>query len=142
MTPLEHRRKSCRLATRRGGAALFVLICLSFATVAATLLMQTGVAERTYASRLVLTRQAEWLVEAGLDRAAPRLARSSRYAGETWPISAAGLGPGRSAVVHIEIKQDTTDPTRRSIRVQAKLREGDATTVQAAKDLIVSVAAH
>jgi type II secretory pathway component PulK len=124
---------------RRGVAALFVLICLSFATVVATLLMQTGVAERTYVSRLALTHQAQWLVEAGVDRAVAQLARSSRYTGETWPISATRLGGAKSAVVHIEIRQDTSDPKRRSVHVTARLQEGGATTVEAAKELSVMV---
>jgi type II secretory pathway component PulK len=141
MTPLLQRRQTCRCATRRGVAALFVLICLSFATVVATLLMQAVVAERKYVARLAQTHQAEWLVEAGVDRAVAQLARSSRYTGETWPISATRLGRARNAVVHIEIKQDTFNPKLRNVHVTADLQEGDTTTrVEAAKEMNVMVA--
>jgi len=139
MTPLPHRRQTRRSVARCGVSALFVLICLSFATVVATLLMQAGVAERTYISRLALTRQAEWLAEAGVDRAIVQIARSSRYIGETWPISAARLGDGRTAVVHIEVKLDASDPKLRSIHVTADLQQMGATTVEAAKEVRVTV---
>ena len=60
-----------RPSGRCGAAALFVLICLSFATIVATLLVKAAVVEKTYESRQALTHQADWLVEAGIYPAPP-----------------------------------------------------------------------
>ena len=60
--------------------AVVALICGSLVRVAHTQRQQTRTEER----RL----QAEWLAEAGLERAAAKLADSQEYAGETWQIAA------------------------------------------------------
>jgi hypothetical protein len=109
--------------TRSGVAALVVLICLSFATVVATLLIQAALAERMYAKRIELTYQTDWLVESGIDRAAARIAQSPAYEGETWPVSLPNLDRPLKAVVHIDAPR-ADNPEIRLIRVRAEIGEG------------------
>jgi hypothetical protein len=127
-----------RSSGRCGAAALFVLICLSFATIVATLLVKAAVAERTYASRLALTYQADWLVETGVNRAAAQLGRSGSYPGETWPLPAAQLDGSRGATIHIDVKADA-DPKFRRVHVAAELQGQSGTTVRSAK--VIRIAA-
>jgi hypothetical protein len=126
------------LSTRNGVAALLVLICLSFATVVATLLIQAALAERTYANRIALTYQTDWLVEAGIDRAAARFAQSPTYEGETWPVSLQSANPPLNAVVHIEIKR-TADSQTRLVRVKAEIRGEGSTHFESHKEIRLSV---
>lgn len=126
-----------RPSGRCGAAALFVLICLSFATIVATLLVKAAVVEKTYESRQALTHQADWLVEAGLNRAAAQLGRSGSYTGETWPLPAAQLDGSRGATIHIDVKADS-DPKFRRVHVAAELQGQSGTTVRAAKEIRIA----
>lgn len=127
-----------RVPTRRGVAALFVLICLSFATVMATLLIQAALAERTFAGRIELAYQADWLVEAGIDRAAAQIARSPRYEGETWPISLKNPDRRLHAVVQIELKP-TADPQIRLARIKAEIQGEGPLKFESHKEVRLSV---
>ena len=55
-------------------------------------LFKVGVAHRDQVRAQERRIQAEWLAQAGLDRALFRLAASAGYTGETWQIAAADLG--------------------------------------------------
>jgi type II secretory pathway component PulK len=133
-----HMRRIRHSSARHGAAALLVLVCLSFATVVATLLIKSGLAERTYVSRLEFANQADWLVEAGIDRAAAQLTRSASYKGETWPISFTRLDSPRTVLVRIKVKQDT-DPKFRLIRVTAQLSGTGTPTLEIHKEVRVLV---
>jgi hypothetical protein len=122
---------------RRGAAALFVLICLSFATIVATLLVKSAVVEKTYLSRLALTHQADWLAEAGVNRAAAQLGRSGSYAGETWPLTAAQLDGSREATIRIDVKTDADSKLRR-VHVAVELQGPTGTTVRATKEVHIA----
>jgi hypothetical protein len=137
MTRQHRQRPADAPARRRGIAALFVLVCLSFATVVGTLLMQAVVAERADMSRLALRHQAECLLDSGVDRAIAQLARSSVYRGETWSISSAELPGAGPASVHIDIKPDPANPNRLRLRVTTSLRSLKGPAVEAAKELNV-----
>jgi hypothetical protein len=135
-------RRSCaslieRSSPRRGAAALFVLLCLSMATIVATLLVKAAVVEKTYASRLALTHQVDWLVEAGFNRAAAQLGRSGSYAGETWPLTAAQLDGPHGATIHIDVKTDT-DSNLRRVHVAVELQGTSGTMVRAAKEIRIA----
>ena len=127
-----------RSSPRRGAAALFVLLCLSMATIVATLLVKAAVVEKTYASRLALTHQADWLAEAGLNRAAAQLGRSGSYAGETWPLTAAQLDGSRGATIHIDVKTDADSRTPLPSACRGRTQGPSGTTVRAAKELRIA----
>ena len=62
--------------------------------------------------------QARWLAEAGIERAAARLATEAEYRGETWQISAAELPAGgqaasEPAIVEIEVQAPTASSGQR-----------------------------
>jgi hypothetical protein len=102
--------------------------------------MKAAVAERTNASRLASTYEANWLVEAGIDRAAAQLGRSRAYTGETWRLPAEQVEGSRGATVRIEIKPDA-DPKFRRVAVTVALEGISGTTVRAAKEIRVSASA-
>jgi hypothetical protein len=138
MTRGPRQRSVDALARRRGVAALFVLVCLSFATVVGTLLMQAVVAERADMSRLALRHQAACLLDSGVDRAIAQLARSAVYRGETWSISAAELPGAGPASVHIDVKSEPANPNRLRLRVTTTLRGPKGAAIEAAKELSVT----
>jgi hypothetical protein len=127
-----------RLSKRPGVAALLVLVCLSFATVVATLLIQAALAERTYARRIELIDQTDWLVEAGIDRGAAQLAKSPTYSGETWSVASTHLDGPFSAEVRIEVKR-TDDSQIRLLSVRAELRGKERTQFESHKEVRVSL---
>lgn len=117
------RQRKCRQSkNRRGGTTLVVLVCLSvLALVAASLLRETLI-RRDQIEADHRRFQADWLVEAGLERAAAQLAADPSYPGETWDIPAEALG-GRPAVVAIEVQpiedEDGPDANARTVHVRA-----------------------
>jgi hypothetical protein len=82
---------------------LFLIAGLSMALVRITLTAREEVQDATRRA------QADWLAEAGLNRAAARLQRQPAYTGETWDVARADLAdvPGR---VEIRIVPDPTAP--------------------------------
>ncbi len=112
---------------RRGLTTVAVLICLVVIMLISGVLLKIGVAQRDRVRAMERSLQAEWLAQAGLDRAAARLASSAGYAGETWALARRDLGlteatggePGRAALVLIKIEKPPGAPGRRLIKVQA-----------------------
>jgi Tfp pilus assembly protein PilX len=109
-----------RRPNRRSGAVLVVvLVCL---TVAAIMLVvvarQAGIVRRAV-ERSQSSLQAQWLAEAGAERAVARLASDPAYAGETWRISAKELGTPNDAEVRITIKKVASQPGRVAVGVEA-----------------------
>lgn len=135
MTRPRFQRPSSHTHSRRGLAAIIALTCLSLAVVVGALLLQAGLTEQRFINRLEPLLQAEWLADAGVDRAAARLTRSPSYSGETWPIAASDLGGTQGAIVHIEVKPAPSDPETRIIHVTADLHPGDAHAVTATKEI-------
>jgi hypothetical protein len=104
-----------------------VLICLVIVTLISGVLLKLGAAHREEVRAQERRAQAEWLAQAGLERAASRLATSPDYTGERWKISAADLGlspvaaggDGAAAVVAITVDRPAGDSETRLIRAQA-----------------------
>jgi type II secretory pathway component PulK len=120
--------------SRRGIAALIALVCLSLATIVGTLLLQAALGERRYLSRLELQSQGEWLVEAGLNRARARLAKSRRYSGETWTIPGSTLGRTQNAIVRIAVRSDATSTSRPHVDVTATFSGVNEPAMAASRD--------
>jgi Tfp pilus assembly protein PilX len=77
---------------RRGLMVVAVLVCLMVMMMLGAALLRVALYERDSNRDQERRLQAEWLVEAGLERARARLEADAGYAGESWPISAADLG--------------------------------------------------
>ena len=113
--------------SRRGLTTVAVLVCLVVILLISGVLLKIGVAHRDRVRSMERSLQAEWLAQAGLDRAVARLASSAGYAGETWALAPRDLGlteasggePGRAALVSIKVEKPPGAPARRLIKVQA-----------------------
>jgi Tfp pilus assembly protein PilV len=96
-----------------------VLVCAMVALAILVSLVKLAVAERRLVDQEAWRVQAAWLAEAGLERAAWRLAADADYAGETWSLSPEQLAATDSAVVRIRVEAVPQHPNRRLVRVQA-----------------------
>ena len=63
--------------------------------------------------------QAQWLAEAGVERAAARLSADANYRGETWTISAKELAGANDGAVRINVEKDAGRANRRRVSVEA-----------------------
>lgn len=112
---------------RRGLTTVAVLVCLVVITLISGVLLKTGIAHRDQVRAQERSLQAQWLAQAGIDRALARLAASPGYAGETWELAPRdlglpepkGAGHGPAALVMIKIVKPDSSPERRLIQVQA-----------------------
>ena len=96
-----------------------VLVCLTVAGIMLVVVArQAGIARRTV-DRSLRSAQAQWLTEAGVERAVARLAADPAYAGETWHVSAQELGGRDDAEVRIKIKKVAGRPGRLPVGVEA-----------------------
>jgi len=102
---------------RQGGVAVIALICLSLLGLIIAGLLRVDLGRRGQIRAVEHRLQADWLVEAGLERAAARIAQNADYEGESWRIPAEALG-GRSAIVLIEV-ESTDRGNLKSVRVRS-----------------------
>jgi hypothetical protein len=96
-----------------------VLVCLMVLLMLGGVLLRRGQAQRGQVQAEERRAQAEWLAEAGLERASARLAESPDYDGETWelaPEALTGRWPGR---VVIAVQKVDGNPGRRLVSVRA-----------------------
>jgi hypothetical protein len=107
------------------------------ATAMFVLVVRQALTERQAMEASQRCLQASWLAEAGLERAAARLAADPKYAGETWPLSAAELAAGEGGVVKIEVKPIADRPERRSVRVQADYPDAPELRCRQVKEIVV-----
>ena len=114
-------------ASRRGITSVVVLICLVVVTLMSGVLVKIGVAHRDQVRAQERQLQAEWLAQAGLDRARLPPDRQHGYTGETWQIGPADLVPGtadsagqeKGAVVRITVEPAGAGSSAKLIKVQA-----------------------
>jgi type II secretory pathway component PulK len=104
---------------RRGMLAIAVLLCLIVLTLIAGGLLRAGAAHRDEIRVQERRLQAEWLAEAGLQRALARLASDPGYPGETWNIDARELDSADAATVTIAVERPAGAAKRRTIRARA-----------------------
>lgn len=109
-------RTDRRRPMSRGAAAFFALVCLSLLALVVIGMLRQGRIRRERMRAAEHRQQADWLVEAGLERAAARLGAEADYEGENWAIGPETLG-GRSAVVVIAVEPGEGEA--RSVRVRA-----------------------
>jgi hypothetical protein len=83
--------------------------------------------------------QSGWLAEAGLERAARRLALAPDYAGETWNLEAGYFGGSDSAVVVIRVEKEETRSSRRKIVVEAVFPSGGTHRARLTRQATVNI---
>jgi hypothetical protein len=96
-------RTSRRDARRRGAVLILALVCLAIVGVISGTLLRWALMEHDLLRSREQASQARWLAEAGVERAAARLAESADYRGESWLVPAADLPGGQAARVHLHI---------------------------------------
>lgn len=95
------------------------LVCLSIIALVTAGLIRLGAARRGGLDAIARRAQADWLVEAGLERAALRLGSDPEYDGETWAPPAEALG-GLAGTVVIRVEQGDGGPSGpRPVRIRA-----------------------
>jgi len=105
---------------RRGAILVVVLVCLAIATALSVVVVGHIATDRRGAQMDYRRLQASWLAEAGIERAASRLAADPEYTGETWNVSTRDLATGGSGVVSIQVEAMAGRPQQRSVRVEAE----------------------
>jgi hypothetical protein len=116
-----------RSRSRSGLTAVAVLVCLVVITMLSVALLKVGLAHRDGERAAERKLQAQWLAQAGLDRALFRLAESAGYSGEIWEIKDEALAWGHAtpvagapaAVVRIKVGSSPDAPQSRLIKIQA-----------------------
>jgi hypothetical protein len=98
---------------------LIALVCLVLLTVIGGALLRLVLLERKLLDSRERLCQSRWLVEAGLERAAARLAAEPDYQGETWTLPPAEIGGPEPGVVNIQVVMAPERPTWRRIVVQS-----------------------
>jgi Tfp pilus assembly protein PilX len=121
---MSHRRVICqsdrrRPPRRRGAFTVVVLVCLLISTMILLSLLKIVLLHDRQLGREGVRVQAVWLAEAGLERAADRLAADSAFSGETWKIEASRLGGRDPATVTIRIDSVESQPHHRLVVVEA-----------------------
>jgi hypothetical protein len=96
-----------------------VLVCFVLILMISAALLRRVEAERGLSRQEQRRLQAEWLAEAGLDRAAARLSQKREYSGETWEVPAEELGGYEAGRVSITVEAPKGAPSRRAVTVVA-----------------------
>jgi Tfp pilus assembly protein PilX len=115
------------------------MICLVVATLILGSLLKLALLRQRQAFHEQARLQAEWLAESGLERAAHRLAASADYAGETWAIPAGAPGQLGEAAIKITVHKSETQPTSRTVVVEAVYPVGSIPEVRRTREAIVIV---
>ncbi len=124
---------------RRGAVLMMTLVAVALASVLLTSLMTNALSERRQVRKQRQAVQADWLVEAGLQRAVAQLASDAGYRGETWRVDAKSLGGQHAAVVHIEVSALKQPANARRVVVQADLPEDPPQRVRRQAQFTVQV---
>jgi Tfp pilus assembly protein PilX len=120
-----HHRTFARRPDRNARRGVTIIIVLAFFAIAITMLgvwVRAALTQRRQMQRWHQRAQATWLADAGVRRAAARLAgEGTAYQGERWYIGAGSLGGEEDAEVAIRIEHGTDsgfteDPTGESSR--------------------------
>jgi type II secretory pathway component PulK len=122
---------------RRGVVMIVVIVCVVVATVICGLLLKMAVLGRETADAQHRSEQARWLAEAGIERAAARLAADARYSGETWTLPPAELPRGGQVRIAVETPPGT--PARRLVRVVAQYPDDPRYGCRCQKEIMVDV---
>ena len=126
-----------RRSKRPGVALVCVVACLA----AVTLLLGGMLKATVLTSRQVRVerqlRQTEWLVQAGAERAAFRLANDAGYTGEEWKLAADEIAGTDSGVVTISVQRDSTDQA--TVQVVAEYPSDSTAAIRRTRDFLFSL---
>ena len=119
---------------RRGSITVVVLVCLVVITlICSARLLRVSLAERKVVRSEEDRLQAEWLVQAGLERGAARLKADAGYTGETWKLSAEDLGGPDPGLVTIVVETSEGHDDQRALSARADYPAGSSHAVRQSK---------
>ncbi len=113
-----------------------VLVCLVVITMICGALLRVSLAERKVVRSEEDRLQADWLVQAGLERGAARLKADAGYTGETWKLSADDLGGPDPGLVTIVVETSEEHADQRALNVRAEYPAGSSHAVRQSKRLL------
>ncbi len=122
---------------KRGAVLICVVVCLAVATLILGGMLKTTLMTMRQIRTERHLRQTGWLVQAGAERAAFRLASDVEYTGELWSLAAeriVGTDPG---VVRISVSRESTD--RPSVRVVAEYPSGRVAPVRRSRAFLIDL---
>jgi type II secretory pathway component PulK len=125
-----------RSRVRRGAVLIMALVCLVLIGVMGGALLQWAAREHKLLRSRDEQSQAHWLAEAGLERAAARLADDADYTGETWRLATADLPSGDEARVSCHVATIDGRPERRWLEVEVEYPLGSAAPVRVRKRIV------
>lgn len=105
---------------RRGALLVCVLVCLLVASALVTTMLRHTLRSRREVRVNHQRIQTEFLLDAGILRAAHQLKKSPKYVGESWQPSGA-IDRFPNALVEIRVASSETDSTLSEVRVTASL---------------------
>jgi len=130
-----------RIRKQKSGAVLIcVIVCMAVAT-----LLLAGMLRQTLSARRQIrterqSRQTDWLVQAGAERAAFQLANDPEYTGEVWSLSADRMGGSDPAAVTISVaKADSKDSSRASIKIVAQYPSDRVTSIRRTHEFLIDL---
>jgi Tfp pilus assembly protein PilV len=131
---------------RRGLILVAVLVCVLVLMMLGAALLKVELASRQSNRDHERRLEAQWLAESGLERARARLAADPSYSGETWKLSAADLGlddatqtAAAAGVVAISVNQNSGEPRRKRVRVQADFLRDRAHPSRHSLELLINL---
>jgi len=129
--------KAQRQPRKQGAVLVCVIVCLAVVT-----LLLAGMLKRTLLTRRQIrterhARQTEWLVQAGAERAAFRLAGDAEYTGEMWPLAADAIVGTDPGVVSISVNRDSTN--RASVQVVAEYPSGTVASIRRTRKFLIDL---
>lgn len=122
---------------KRGAVLICVVVCLAIVTLLVAAMVQSTLLTRRQIRTEQHLRQTEWLVEAGVERAAFRLANDEEYDGEQWPLPADAIVGTHPGLVNISVRRESTGPA--TVRVVAEYPSGGATPICRTREFLVDL---
>ena len=108
-------------SVRRGAALMIALVTLMVVMLLTAAALHALASAHRQARLSRYEMQAAWLAEAGLARAAARLARQGDYTGETWRAATSDAESAETmGIVKIEVQQGESTASERRIAVTAQ----------------------
>lgn len=128
---------SVRPSQRRGTVLIVALVCLLIVMALVGSLLQGTLRARRQLHAERDRRQTELLLQAGIERAAFRLAKEADYRGETWALPAESLlGTGEGQVTIKAARDAEDDPFE--VNVVAEYPVGSVLSIRRSRTVLVS----
>lgn len=125
-----------RVPSRRGAILVVALVCLVIVMALVGVLLQGTLRARRQLHAERDRRQAELLLQAGLDRAALRAAGQADYSGESWELPAESIAGSGAGLVTIEAARQAESALWK-IHVVAEYPAGSELSIRRSRTILV-----